>query len=153
MMANRSSWHWPKLALNWEVRKKYYSVWFCFFFFSGLQWIKKYLLPLHSCDKQVKAGRNEERIPYGNGISVLHTFWNLVHGDMLAFDLKALNVSGHCRNSRYKWTEFADVAVLWTVCPSELCDLKQHSQINNLSFVFFKSLPCKCVRVEDVADS
>lgn len=72
------------------------------FFFSGLQWIKKYLLPLHSSDKQVKAGRNEERIPYGNGISVLHTFWNLVHGDMLAFDLKALNVSGHCRNSRYK---------------------------------------------------
>lgn len=36
---------------------------------------------------------------------------------MLTFDLKALNVSGHCKSSRYRCTEFAnvDVETSWTV--------------------------------------
>lgn len=65
--------------VGFELRsQKYY---FCSaFFFLELQWIKrKYLLPLPSSDKQVKAGRNEGIFAYGNGVSFLHAFWNLVH--------------------------------------------------------------------------
>lgn len=65
--------------VGFELRsQKYY---FCSaFFFLELQWIKrKYLLPLPSSDKQVKAGRNEGIFAYGSGVSFLHAFWNLVH--------------------------------------------------------------------------
>lgn len=133
-------WRWPKLALNWEARNITLVL---LFFFLELQWIKrKYLLPLPSSDKQVKAGRNEGIFAYGNGVSFLHAFWNLVH-DSICWPL----ISRHWMFQdivKVAGIDVLNLQMLMLKHPGLFSFrpvwLKQHSQVDNLWFLFWRWL-------------